>query len=73
LSGYVRVGGTGAPSSSKARRWTGVGAVSFSIFWPLKLMVWRVRVDRWARRSWYLLTGSLPLVRLAASLALAWG
>ena len=31
VTGYLRVSGIGAPSSSKARRWTGVGVVSFSI------------------------------------------
>src|ERR1039458_3569066 len=65
VTGYWRVRGTGAPRSSKARRWTGVGLVSFSIRWPLKVMVWRSRVDRWSSRSPYLRTGSLPLVRLA--------
>jgi hypothetical protein len=48
----------GAPSSSKARRWTGVGSVSLLICWLLKVMAWRSRVDRWLSRSPYLRTGS---------------
>src|SRR6266849_5463233 len=67
VTGYLRVRGMGAPSSSKARRWTGVGSVSLLICWPLKVMVWRSRVDRWLSRSPYLRTGSLPALRLAAS------
>ena len=55
----------------KARRWTGVGVVSFSIRWPLKLMVWRLRVERWSRRSPYLRTGSFSLLCFAPSLARA--
>jgi len=45
------VTGTGVPSRSNARAWTGVGDVIFSIRCPLKLMVCRVRVARWPRRS----------------------
>ncbi len=38
--------GTGAPSSSNARRWVGVGLVSFSIRCPLKLMITAVKQMR---------------------------
>src|SRR6266540_538948 len=51
LSGYLRVSGTGVPSSWKARAWTGVGVVSLSMRCPAKMMTWRVRVARWASRS----------------------
>src|SRR6266511_3091774 len=51
LSGYLRVSGTGVPSSWKARAWTGVGVGSFWMRCPAKMMTWRVRVARWASRS----------------------
>src|ERR1017187_4021805 len=72
-AGYFRVRGMGAPSSSKARRWTGVGSVSLVMCLPVKVMACRSRVDRCSSRSPYLRTGSLPWLCLAASLALAWG
>src|ERR1019366_10374564 len=45
-AGYFRVRGMGAPSSSKARRWTGVGSVSLVMCLPVKVMACRSRVDR---------------------------
>jgi hypothetical protein len=50
-AGFWRKSGTGAPGSSKTRRWTGVWMVSFSGSRPLKLMVWLARVPRWPGRS----------------------
>ena len=51
VTGYWMVRGTGAPRSSKAWRWTGVGLASFSMRCPAKLMVCRSRVDRCSSRS----------------------
>jgi hypothetical protein len=48
---YVMVRGMGAPISSKARRWAGVGVVSLSMGWLPTEMVSRVRVARWSIRS----------------------
>jgi len=47
----VRVRGIGASSSSKARRWVGVGLVIFSMCCPAKLIVSRLSVARWLSRS----------------------
>jgi hypothetical protein len=47
----------GEPISSKTRRCVGVGVVSFSMCWPAKLMISRLRVPRWVSRSWKLRTG----------------
>ena len=41
------------------------------IFWPLKVMAWRSRVDKWLSRSPYLRAGRLPTVCFYASLLLA--
>ena len=50
-SGYVSLAGTGEPSRSNARAWTGVGVVIFSMCCPAKLMDCRSSVARCSSRS----------------------
>jgi hypothetical protein len=50
-SGYVSLTGTGEPSRSNARAWTGVTVVILTMCCPAKLMICRSSVARCSSRS----------------------
>src|SRR5665811_1950785 len=73
-SGYFRVSGIGAPRSSKARRWVGVGMASRSnpdSLLPATRRWLRVRVAKWPSRAVKLVAGRCSVVVLDAALASA--
>src|SRR5450759_5181777 len=73
-SGYFRVSGIGAPRSSKARRWVGVGMASRSdpdSLLPATRRWLRVRVAKWPSRAVKLVAGRCSVVVLDAALWLS--
>src|SRR6266498_916201 len=62
------------PTSSKARRWVGVGSARRAwVGGPARWQVLRVSVARCSSRVWKEETGWWSGVALLAALALAWG